>query len=47
MYKMCTCSSGDRATVSGTVWRGFESLQVRFLYLKKPQQQMEVEIWVV
>jgi hypothetical protein len=22
----CACSSGDRATVSGTVWRGFESL---------------------
>lgn len=26
----CTCSSVDRATVSGTVCRGFESLQVRF-----------------
>lgn len=28
--KTRTCSSGDRAMVSGTMWRGFESLQVRF-----------------
>ena len=34
MYEICTCSSGDRAMVSGTMWRGFESLQVRFLYLR-------------
>lgn len=27
------CSSGDRATVSGTVCRGFESLQTRFCYM--------------
>ena len=47
MYKMCTCSSGDRAMVSGTMWRGVEFLQGRFLYFKKTQQQMEVEIWVV
>ena len=35
MYKMCTCSSGDRAMVSGTMWRGFESLQVRFFIFEK------------
>ncbi len=28
-YMTGICSSGDRATVSGTVWRGFESLQMR------------------
>lgn len=27
--KIRICSSGDRATVSGTVWRGFDSLQMR------------------
>ena len=26
---LCVCSSADRATVSGTVWRGFDSLQMR------------------
>ena len=28
-YSTSTCSSGDRAVVSGTTCRGFESLQVR------------------
>ena len=29
-FPRCTCSSGDRAAVSGTACRGFDSLQVRF-----------------
>lgn len=39
-----TCSSGDRAMVSGTMWRGFESLQVRFFTEDYPPQHMEVRV---
>lgn len=32
--KAGTCSSGDRAVVSGTTCRGFESLQVRYFCIQ-------------
>ena len=34
----CTCSSADRAAVSGTACRGFDSLQVRYAsgFRRKP-----------
>ena len=52
------CSSGDRATVSGTVCRGFESLQTRFCYMAycagrtgagqgKPLLLCEVEVFLL
>lgn len=52
------CSSGDRATVSGTVCRGFESLQTRFCYMacaagrtgagpRKAPLRCEVEVFLL
>ena len=40
----CTCSSVDRAMVSGTMWQGFESLQVRFVFTKVREKRKDVRI---
>ncbi len=43
----CTCSSVDRAMVSGTMWQGFESLQVRFAFTKVRDNERMCALYAV
>lgn len=42
-WSFCACSSADRASVSGTEGRGFESLQVRTVALNGLQTVVNIE----